>query len=137
MGNETGENSNSDAVPAKAIETAVVPAVDVNTNKVQESDDDDVNPYVIETEPKSKIEPNIKDESESAVNNPEIRVNDTPERQDSTSSSSSDSSDDGQPNEKVEVKVVEAKSEIKPKSTAKKEVEPEAEVTAIKEPESK
>ena len=65
-----------------SLTTAVDPAVDVNTNKVQESDDDDVNPYVIETEPESKIKPNIKDESQSTINNPEIRVNDTPERQD-------------------------------------------------------
>jgi len=76
--NETGDHSNSDAVPAKAIESALDPAVKVETNKIQESDED-VNPYIIETEPESKIKPDIKDEDQSAVNNPEIKENDTPE----------------------------------------------------------
>merc|ERR1712204_33538 len=63
--NETGDHSNSDAVPAKAIESALDPAVKVETNKIQESDED-VNPYIIETEPKSKIKPDIKDEDSDA-----------------------------------------------------------------------
>ena len=62
------------------VSTALDPAEDVDTKKIQQSDDDDdVNPYVIETEPESKIKPDIKDEGQSAVNNPKIKVNDMPE----------------------------------------------------------
>ena len=60
------------------VSIALDPAVKVETNKIQESDED-VNPYIIETEPESKIKPDIKDEDQSAVNNPEIKENDTPE----------------------------------------------------------
>ena len=65
-------------VPVSIAPGPLDPAVKVETNKIQESDED-VNPYIIETEPESKIKPDIKDEDQSAVNNPEIKENDTPE----------------------------------------------------------